>query len=130
MLKDKGNLVGVYGTLKQGYGNYTVMQSAEGVFKGKALTKDKFIMNGYGFPYIIPDTSDVAKQVVLELFEVDERGVTHELDSLEGHPTFYKREEIPVILENGEETTAWVYIYQDTIQADESLINEDGNYEW
>lgn len=120
--------VAVYGSLKKDFGNYGVMQDAKGKFLTKAITKNSnFIMDGHGFPYVVRDTSKNAGKVSVEIYEVDEDGL-QKIDWLEGHPTFYKREE-EVFIADGKEITAWIYIYQSPITANTELT-VSGVYTW
>jgi len=124
-------IVAVYGSLKRGFGNYRVMEDAQGVFIGEAESEaDNFIMAGYGFPYVVTSDSEVAGKIMVELFEVPELGVLTNLDLLEGHPTFYKREVMRFTKANSKTIEAWVYIYQGNIIADVNLRQENGVYKW
>ena len=62
-------------------------------------------MYSTGIPFLVED--EQVSKVKGELYFVDE--TTFEiLDSLEGHPRWYERKLIPVIVE-GKEYTAWTY---------------------
>ena len=130
MLKDI-QVVAVYGSLKRGFGNFGCMERANGIFIGKATSVDSnLIMEGCGYPFLIKDDSDLAGKVAVELFVVGTSGLIGALDSLEGHPKFYKREKQQFIREiDGESVEAWVYIYQGSILGDESL-KENGVFTW
>lgn len=43
-----------------------------------------------------------------EVYTVDEK-MLHFLDVFEGHPDYYTRLEMPVVLSNGETCTPWIY---------------------
>lgn len=60
----------------------------------------------FGFPFLAPEPGP-DKAVLGELYEVP-GDVLHQLDKLEGHPTFYQREQLDV---SG--TRAWVYLASD-----------------
>lgn len=80
----------VYGTLKQGYGNHRVMEMSGGRFLYRAMTEIEFdLISLGGFPGMIPGEH----RVLGEVYEVDRIGP---LDSLEGHPSFYRRTPITV----------------------------------
>jgi len=117
-------LVAVYGSLKRGYGNYHVMENAQGDFISEGVTKETFDMNGSGFPYIIKNPKGFPVKV--EVFEVQD---IQPLDWLEGNPTFYKREKQKILFEDGVEIEAWIYIYQGSIEANEELL-ENNIYTW
>ncbi len=130
MLKES-QLVAVYGSLKRGFGNYHCMERANGEFVSTAKTEDaNFIMEGSGFPYVVRNNSEMGGKVAVELFKVNKAGVLNDLDSLEGHPTFYKRELMFFEKPDGIVVEAWLYIYQDYIGGDESLRDYEGTYVW
>ena len=94
----------VYGTLRKGFGNHHLLKNSK--FIGYATTKEKYSLYVDGIPYVvkIPTT-----QIKGEVYEVD-RDTLNALDELEGHPNFYKRELIDVIV-NGKTIKAWIYFY-------------------
>ena len=94
----------VYGTLRKGYWNHSLLENSK--FLGKAITKEKYSLFADGIPYVvkIPKT-----QIIGELYEVDKETLER-LDRLEGHPDFYKREEIEVLLDE-KPMKAWIYFY-------------------
>jgi len=120
----KKHLVAVYGSLKRGYGNFRVMERAKGKFILEAISKKTFVMDGSGYPYINYATGENAHPIFVELFEVDEWGFTNPLDSLEGHPHFYKRELETFVLPDGTEVEAWVYVLQSAVEANLGLLKE------
>ena len=125
------HLVAVYGSLKKGFGNYSVMESAKGKFITEAITKESnYVMDGYGYPYVVFNDSEHARAVKVEIYEVDDIGLKMHLDRLEGHPTFYKREKLKFITAIRRELEAWMYIYQGDIKANELLIDNDNCYNW
>jgi gamma-glutamylcyclotransferase (GGCT)/AIG2-like uncharacterized protein YtfP len=97
------HVVAVYGTLKQSQGNHGVMQRAGGTYLGTTRTRENFSMYDGGFPVVL-EGGDTP--VTVELYVVED---LRPLDSLEGHPTFYKRELVEV--EELEESV-WMYLYQ------------------
>ena len=98
----------VYGTLKRGHGNHVLLKDSE--FLGPALTVNKYVMYRAGIPYV--SKSLELSGIMGELYSVDELSLNY-LDMLEGHPTWYKREKIPIdyISNKGEikQTDAWLY---------------------
>jgi len=107
------DLVFVYGTLKRNFGNHYIMKEAGGKFKRNAMTLDNlYIMGGGGIPYVNKSNKDAGK-IKGELYKVKNFAP---LDELEGHPTFYKRELVEVVKENGEIIKAWMYIYTGKIE--------------
>lgn len=98
--------VGVYGTLKQGWGNHRLLENsvkiADGWVSGYRLYQS-------GIPFLIKDDTSEYK-VKVEVYEVDEYTLER-LDCLEGHPTCYCREQLQVETDDADVLTAWVYEY-------------------
>lgn len=97
--------VGVYGTLKEGFGNHHLLESSE--FVANATTVDEYPLLVNGLPYLY-DKKGVGEHVHLEIYDVDNKTLA-KLDSLEGHPTFYERRKIMLSLDDWSRTEAWVY---------------------
>ena len=119
-------LVAVYGTLKRGEGNYGVTQACGAEFIGTAHTIHHYSMyGGWGFPRVTKDKQVCPIQV--EVFEVDN---FEAMDHLEGHPNFFRREQIPVALDepNNEEVVnmAWMYFHPSIGEGQMDSIVEDG----
>ena len=81
-------LVFVYGTLKKGFGNHTLLASSK--FLGTDVVKDHTLIQSPGFPYMVESKGSQARG---EVYEVDERIVRY-LDALEGYPVHYQKKEI------------------------------------
>ena len=94
----------VYGTLRKGFRNHYLLSSSK--FIGYGMTKDKYSLYADGIPYVvkIPNT-----QIKGEVYEVD-KNTLDVLDDLEGHPDFYRRELVDVIV-NRKTIQAWIYFY-------------------
>ena len=88
----------VYGTLMQGGSNHHVMETARGIFVGRGVTKEAtYDMTSLSaFPGML-DWG--AYSIIGEVYEVEDIGP---LDRLEGHPSFYERKEIPILITGGE----------------------------
>jgi len=119
-------LVAVYGTLKRGESNYGVTQACDSEFIGTARTIHHYCMyGGWGFPRVTKDHSICPIQV--EVFSVED---FEAMDSLEGHPTFFRREQIPVALDmpNGEEVVnlAWMYFHPMMNSSNMDAVVQDG----
>ena len=121
-------LVAVYGTLKQGYGNHHVMQADKGEFVSAGVTVLPFKMfGGWGFPRVVEEMNMDGNGVHVEVFECPD--VQH-MDSLEGHPHFFCRKEVEVVIDvtteedialsggmlqgSYEKVTAWMYFHPPT----------------
>jgi gamma-glutamylaminecyclotransferase len=97
--------VAVYGSLRAGLGNHCVMEQARGKSLGSTVTTFPANLRDYGsFPYVHTESVQPASPVLVELYEVDERGL-EVLDCLEGYPNFYDRSEF----EFSDGTKAWMY---------------------
>jgi gamma-glutamylcyclotransferase (GGCT)/AIG2-like uncharacterized protein YtfP len=100
------NLVAVYGTLKKGHGNYfRYLTDSKYVTSGK--TTDKYPLLISGLPYLIEEKG-VGHNVKVDVFKVSDT-VLNKLDALEGHPTWYRRKEIPIKTKKGKTLMCWVY---------------------
>jgi len=88
--------IAVYGTLKSGYGNSRLLQNCTlvgtGHIQGHRLYQS-------GIPYVVKDdTSDYSIEV--EVYKVPSTELDS-IDSLEGHPRWYRREPTEVVLADG-----------------------------
>lgn len=77
----------VYGTLKRGRGNDYLLHGQE--FLGEFLTKKQYDLFETGIPGLV----EGEYQVKGEVWSVD-KNTLMALDSLEGHPDWYTREEV------------------------------------
>ena len=81
-----------YGSLKRGFGNHRLLDTS--TFVGEAITEARYTMIPLGFfPGVIQSGNTSIRG---ELYDVDEVTLRR-LDRLEGHPTFYQRQEIDVL---------------------------------
>jgi gamma-glutamylcyclotransferase (GGCT)/AIG2-like uncharacterized protein YtfP len=102
---DKREVVFVYGTLRKGYGNHRLLEEGNAFFIGDAVTEEKYKLTASGIPFV--SKSEPICQIKGELYNVD--GPTlRRLDQLEGHPNFYYREQIPVLV-GDKMVYAWIY---------------------
>jgi gamma-glutamylcyclotransferase (GGCT)/AIG2-like uncharacterized protein YtfP len=110
--------VAVYGSLKKGYGNHDWhLKDAE--YLGQAETLPQYSLFSLGsYPGVIKGGSTC---VQLELYNVNEEELNN-LDRLEGHPSYYQREEIET-----SEGTAWIYLLPEKEYKDYEVI-ADGNW--
>ncbi len=120
-------LLAVYGTLKRGCGNHKYLSGSK--FIGTGITLEKFVLVVSVIPYCIPanlagENGKYANQIHVEVYEVNEEKL-EEIDELEGHPFWYKREKVKVKLENGGVVDAWFYIYYHKIEG-KIIFNDDG----
>lgn len=104
--------VAVYGTLKKNYSNYYhYLKSSTHVGSGE--TKDKYPLVISGLPYVM-NKKGVGHNVDVDVFLVSQ-STLKQIDSLEGHPTWYERKKIQILMDNGGVMTAWLY-FNDTIE--------------
>jgi len=103
----------VYGTLRKELGNHYLLQDS--VYLGTGSTLDNFVMLessiGRSIPYVVKvnQTNKVLSTIVEgEVYEVDDLTLAN-LDRLEGHPGWYKREYIDVVLDD-EIVKAMIYL--------------------
>lgn len=102
----------VYGTLKRGYSNNHLLEGAN------------FLCRGYTAGHLYgggaPKFKDGNGLVYGEIFEITEEHLPA-LDSLEGHPVWWKREVRKVYLygvEEDHETDAYIYVWQRPVYGD------------
>lgn len=99
------NLVAVYGTLKKGYNNYN-SYLRRSVYLGGGVTTDKYPLIIRGLPYMV-NQKGMGHNVEVDVFKVSDE-VLENLDRLEGHPKWYKREEVEINVK-GKVLSCWVY---------------------
>lgn len=104
IMSNRAHLIFVYGTLRQGCGNHYLLDSSQ--FLGRAKTKCKCALYARGIPFLC--RNETISQVVGEVYLVDDVTLNR-LDQLEGHPTWYKREQAEVVLNDGRQVVAWIY---------------------
>tara|TARA_R110002012_G_scaffold77863_4_gene198588 strand:- start:4655 stop:5119 length:465 start_codon:yes stop_codon:yes gene_type:complete len=111
------NLVFVYGTLKKGFNNHHLLQIDDSIFKGHCTTGDKYHMFvEHSIPFVIRATDEDQQDAVKiegELYEVN-ADTLQDLDELEGHPRFYRRQLVSVLVKESKvkkAKLAWMYIY-------------------
>eukprot|EP00961_Rhodomonas_salina_P189650 2558710-Rhodomonas_salina.1 len=90
------NVVFVYGTLKRGLYNSKYLQTAGATLIGEAKTSTKLpmITDEYYVPYLLK-APGVGKKIKGEVYAVNNE-VMDKLDELEGVPTYYTRERVPI----------------------------------
>lgn len=81
-------IVGVYGTLKRGYGNYNYFLKNQSYYMGKAIIRGLKLYTLGGFPGVRPGNRN--DKVKIELFEID-ISILKKIDRLEGIPFMYSR---------------------------------------
>ena len=102
----------VYGTLKNGFANHSVMERSAGVLVGKATTiESSYLLTSLGtFPAMLDKGTYSIKG---ELYSLSSLNL---LDRLEGYPNFYTRKLIAVIT-NNKIYECWAYFLNDDFGA-------------
>jgi len=152
-LKEKNlNLVFVYGTLMDGLHNNYILKNGGANLISKAMTQHSFVMfassyNGIPFVADVPTDCDPstpgitwlenATNINGEVWSCNDETLAM-LDRLEGHPKWYKREEINTYTNAHhwafrEEIKAWCYLMPMTEKEMHDSINypvivRDGNF--
>jgi gamma-glutamylcyclotransferase (GGCT)/AIG2-like uncharacterized protein YtfP len=123
--KARPHYMAVYGTLRRNFHNHGLLKHVGFDQIGDGRTKNQHTLAVHSLPYAFkaPATS----QVRVEVYAVDDNGL-RALDGLEGHPRWYRREQIPVVLDNNEEVTAWLY-FMNGGEPDAVSIEVTGDYE-
>jgi gamma-glutamylaminecyclotransferase len=115
------HLLFVYGTLIEGYNNHYLIQEAKGRKIGKGHTKLKYSMVVPSFPIALRNPKRYVIQG--ELYEVE---TLDRIDRLEGHPQWYKRYQIKVVVD-GVEHTAWMY-FQEKNNSGSLKVEDHGDW--
>lgn len=111
----------VYGTLKTGHGNHRRLGTSP-AYLGPCKIKGRMYSLG-PFPAIaLKDVSD-DEVVHGEVYAVSDSTLA-DLDRLEGHPSFYKREEIAT-----DYGTAWVYAMDHYTRLKDMAVIKTGVWE-
>jgi len=109
----------IYGTLKKGMRNNSVMKRLNGKYICDAETTEKYPMFdlGNGFPYI-QDLAGTGEIIQGEVWELKEKAIK-DLDYFEGVPTLYKKGKISVEFENLLYPDLNCYFITDELTSDE-----------
>ena len=110
----------VYGTLRQGGYNHSLMGEAE-LLTSLKLAGFKMVSLG-SYPAIYMD-NQTQETIQAELYAVDEATFTR-LDQLEGYPDFYNRSQVEVSLTNGQPINAWIYHMSQEELSDKEPVEE------
>lgn len=114
---DNNILIAAYGTLREGFGNNRLIP--KGCHIGTGMTMEKYTMKVSGIPYV---SKKPTCNIVVDVYNIDENTLKN-LDRLEGHPEWYKRELIPVIVDN-KNLECWLYFNE----SNSGSVLESGDY--
>ena len=129
----KKHYIFVYGTLKMGFWNNRLLQGARKV--GEARTVENFYFQQGGIPFLLKHQEgfNTNKQapVVGEVYECDSYHV-RDMDALEGHPNWYRREPLEVQFPDGsvQQVEGYRYLNRGNQFTQTSAPNEEGVHEW
>lgn len=116
------NNVFVYGTLKRGHGNNGLLFGQ--TYIGTGCTRNKFALYKDSLPYLVDDPQT---PIGGEVYEVSDECLER-LDSLEGHPNWYRRKKILVCIPaTGSCIECWAYFLITKLPSRAILI-KTGNY--
>ena len=120
-MKSKKIIILSYGTLRKGFSNSRLVDiPGETKWLGTGKTVEKYQMRANGIPYV-NKTADV--QITIDAWEIDVEKHLSKVDSLEGHPNWYCREEIEAEV-NGKIIKGWLYF----MEGSSAQIVESGNF--
>jgi gamma-glutamylaminecyclotransferase len=126
--------VGVYGTLRRGFGNHRLLEDSTLVATG--WTERKHSMYVSGIPFV--EENGGTSRIKIEVYDVHTQLDLDRLDSLEGNPDWYKRDPERVEVTEahtddvsvGDWVTAEIYFYPLLKEEDKSRLSlfETGDY--
>jgi gamma-glutamylcyclotransferase (GGCT)/AIG2-like uncharacterized protein YtfP len=94
----------VYGTLRYGQGNWEWALNHPSIEYLGTDRIEGYALYQHGIPFMVESEGD---SVVVDVFDVGYLDVWTALDSLEGHPDWYRRE----IMTTEGGTSVWCYLY-------------------
>jgi len=121
----KPEYMAVYGALRTGYGNNVYLEDEQSMGMGLLHGFKLYTMDAVGshrhdsIPFMCAD--DSGADVAVEVFTApdDLRAV----DSLEGHPAWYRRVLVNVKLATGTIVPAWSYLFSEDLRQDYEARN-------
>ncbi len=96
----------VYGTLRRSFQNHRLLSRSACL--GGASTRERYALYVSEYPCVVRDQP--VSPIVGEVYKVDPATLMV-LDALEEHPQVYRREKVPVVLDDGREIEAWLYFH-------------------
>ena len=109
----------VYGTLRRGMGNDTLFSPYDVEVEDDSVKGTLYV---HGLPYLAEDGEFEVKGDLVWIPHHQYEECMRDLDSLEGHPTFYTRRTV----ETKSGVTAWVYYYDHWLN--DNFIVESGDF--
>lgn len=105
-------LIAVYGTLKRERHNHPLLLDSLYIGEGRTEQKYPMVVSRSGLPFLI-NKPGVGKKVNVELYLTD-KAMLNNIDILEGHPEWYKREKTRVVV-NDFVAEPWIYFAPDDV---------------
>lgn len=119
----------VYGSLKRGFGNSHLLQTAKFLCKTTTFYPEYKMKSFGGFPAVGSGKHYISG----ELYEVDD-ATLQSLDWLESNGDFYQREEVPLVNHKGNAPIiAWMYMLIDELPNSDAGVRFDEQWniqEW
>lgn len=110
----------VYGSLKHGYHNHFLLENSKFITTG--LTYPKFDMVSFDlFPAVIPQGKF---RISGEIYQISRKTLA-EIDVIEGHPIFYRREMTAICINKNEHKSCWIYVLQSSDCYIEKIAEND-----
>ena len=107
------NKLFIYGTLQKGMSNQSFLPDEAIVNRQKATIKGELYWVERGcYPALLLEGHDTIYGELVEIKSEYFASVLKNCDRLEGHPSFYKREQVNVNLSNGETVECYSYIFK------------------
>lgn len=110
-------LVFVYGSLKRGLHNHSLLERHGAKYVGNDVVSGRLVNLG-AFPGLVPFQGNWI--VRGEVYIIDNKALSA-LDYLEGHPVFYKREVVILPIFG----PAWVYYYQHAKDMKQEYVGDE-----
>jgi gamma-glutamylcyclotransferase (GGCT)/AIG2-like uncharacterized protein YtfP len=119
----QGIRVAVYGSLRDGLSNHVCLSEygAEKLGTHVIDGTDYRMVSLGGFPAVIPADAVTATPITIEVYRVTDQCLMV-LDSLEGHPDWYKREKVETPWKK-----AWMYVMPEDMYDDHAPV-ESGDW--
>lgn len=106
-----------YGTLKKGYNNYN-LHLTNSKYIGSGTTQEMYPLIIRDMPCLIEEIG-IGHQVEVDVFKISKL-VLEKIDEFEVHPTWYRRKQVPILL-NGNTVTCWIYFSMTASRGSDTL---------
>jgi gamma-glutamylaminecyclotransferase len=96
----------VYGTLKKSHVNHHYLEGSDCLGAGKSV--EKYALYVEGIPFVV--RHEHVSHIYGELYSIN-AATLNKMDCLEGHPSWYERKEVEILLDTDKTILAWLYFY-------------------